>query len=395
MRRGIGVLLGSVIVVLSGAACSSASESGGSGGSGNGAGAGGSGGINVGGAGGSVNVGGSGGTGALTGCAKETFGGELVPVDMYMMFDRSASMKDSGKWGAVTTAVKKFVVLPGLDKLGMGIAFFPTPAKTPIPGACTNDQQCGFYGPCVPVFNMCSGSLAGNDSCVATDYETPVVGIEAFPGVSSKIIAAIDATKPEGASTPGAPALEGAIDHATLWQQQHTDRVVVVIFATDGEPTNCTPNTVQDMVNHAAEGANQTPSIKTFVIGVGDLSALNQVAAAGGTNQAIIVSSGNAEKEFLDALNKIRGAVGCQYLIPVGGKADPGKVNVLFTPDGGGEGTLIKQVPDAASCLGQIGWYYDNPASPSQIMLCPAACDLVTNQKGKVEVVLGCKTQVN
>jgi len=394
MRRGLGFVLGSMIFVLQGAACSSASDSG-SGGSGNGAGVGGGGGVNVGGSGGGVNVGGSGGTGALSGCAKETFGGELVPVDMYLMFDRSASMKDSGKWSSVTSAVKKFVVLPGLDKLGMGLAFFPTPAKSPIPSACTNDQQCGFYGPCVPGFNLCSGSLAGNDSCVATDYQTAVVGIEPFPGVSSKIITAIDGAKPEGASTPSAPALEGAIDHATIWQQQHTDRVVVVILATDGEPTNCMPNTVQDMANHAAEGVNQTPSIKTFVIGVGDLSALNAVAAAGGTNQAIIVSSGNAEKEFLDALNKIRGAVGCQYLIPVGGKADPGKVNVLFTPDDGSAATLIKQVKDAASCLGQVGWYYDNPAAPTQIMLCPGACDLVTNKKGKVEVVLGCKTEVN
>ncbi|MBK7578814.1 MAG: hypothetical protein IPI67_01295 [Myxococcales bacterium] len=394
MRRAFGFLLGSVVVSLYVAACSGASGGGGNGGSGNGSGAGGAGGISAGGSGG-INLDGGGGTGALTGCAKETFGGELVPVDMFLMFDRSGSMKDSGKWGAVTSAVNQFVALPGLDKLGMGLGLFPTPASGPIPGACASDLDCGFYGPCLPVFNACNGSLAGNDSCVSTDYQKPTVGIEPFPGVGPKITAALAAAKPEGASTPAAPALEGAIDYATIWAQQHTDRVTVVILATDGEPNNCTPNSVQDVADHAQEGLTQTPSIKTFVVGVGDLTVLNQVAAAGGTDKAIIVSAGNAAKEFLDALNKIRGAVGCQYLIPVGGKADPNKVNVLFTPDAGGSGLLIKQVQDAASCLGQIGWYYDNPASPTQILLCPGACDLVSNGKGKVEIVLGCKTEVN
>lgn len=394
MRRGLAFVLGSMVVTIAAAACSSASSSGGADG-----GAGGSGGTGFGGTGGGggVNLDGGGGTGALTGCAKQTFGGELVPVDMFLMFDRSASMQKDGKWGSVTSAVKKFVALPGLDKLGMGLAFFPINATGPIPTACATNQDCGFYGPCMPPpFSGCQGSLMGmKDSCVSTDYQTPKVEIEAFPGVSSKIIAALDGTTPGGDSTPAAPALEGAIDHATIWQQAHLDRVVVVILATDGEPNNCTPNEVKDVAGHAAEGLKQTPSIKTFVIGVGDLTVLNQVAAAGGTEKATIVSATNAEKEFLEALNKIRGAVGCQYLIPTGAKADPKKVNVYFTPEDGSPGTLIKQSKGASDCVGQVGWYYDNPNAPTQIQLCPAACDLVTNKKGKVEVVVGCDTQIN
>ncbi len=393
MRRGLAFVLGSVVITIAAAACSSASGGGGDGGGGGSSASGGGG---SGGSGGGVNIDGGGGTGALTGCEKQVFGGELVPVDMFLMFDRSGSMQDGGKWSSVTGAVKKFVALPGLSQLGMGLGFFPVNATGPIPTACTKDLDCGFYGPCMPGFNNCSGSLLGmKDSCVSTDYVKPAVGIEDFPGVASKITAALDGATPGGDSTPAGPALEGAIDHATIWQQDHLDRVVVVILATDGEPNNCTPNTVADVAGHAAEGAKQTPPIKTFVIGVGELSVLNQVAAAGGTDKAIIVSTGNAEKEFLDALNKIRGAVGCQYLIPTGGKSDPKKVNVLFTPEDGSPGVLIKQSPSASACVGQVGWYYDNPDSPTQIILCPGACDLVTNKKGKVEVVVGCKTEVN
>jgi hypothetical protein len=51
-------------------------------------------------------------------------------------------------------------------------------------------------------------------------------------------------------------------------------------------------------------------------------------------------------------------------------------------------------VPNAGGCQGQPGWYYDNPADPKQILLCPATCDLVSNTKGTLDVVFGCKTQV-
>ncbi|MFO0568281.1 MAG: vWA domain-containing protein [Polyangiaceae bacterium] len=378
-------------------ACSSASGSGGSAGAGNGSGAGGSGGISVGGGGsGGVNLDGGGGTGALTGCAKETFGGELVPVDLFIMLDKSGSM-DSGQnntWVPVTNAISQFVDLPGLSKLGMGLGLFPSPPATPAAkGACASNNDCGFYE-CTPIFNTCSGALSPNDSCVATDYQKPVVGIADLPGVGSAIKSAMSAANPDGSSTTLTPALEGAIDYATVWAQAHTDHVAVVVLATDGEPNNCSNNSVSAAAAIAKEGFTQSPSIRTFVIGMGSLSTLDTIAKEGGTDKAILVSTGNAGKEFLDALNKIRGAVGCQYQIPVNGKADPKKVNVLFTPDDGTPATLIKQVKSAADCLGQLGWYYDADP-PTQILLCPGACDLVSNQKGKVEVVLGCQTQVN
>ncbi len=399
MRRGVGVLLGSVVLSLGFvAACGSAAGSG-EGGSGGGAasGTGGGGGINVGGNGGSINVDGGGGSGNFQGCASDVHNGELVPLDMYMMLDKSASMQDSGKWSGVTGAIKQFVALPNLDKLGMGIALFPTPATAPIPAACTSDQQCGFYGPCVPGFNTCSGSLAGNDSCVATDYQKPLVPIAALPGVGPQITQVIDSASPDGASTPMAPALEGATFYAMGWAQAHPDHITAVVLATDGDPTNCMPNDVSDVAARAATALAFSPSVRTFVIGVGSsLTSRNSIAAAGGTDQAIIVdTTGNTGQQFLDALNKIRGGMVCQYQLPTGAKADPTKVNVQFTPDGQ-PGQTFPNVSDASKCLGQPAWYYDKnpPATPSQILLCPAACDLVKNQKGSLEIVLGCATQV-
>ena len=78
--------------------------------------------------------------------------------------------------------------------------------------------------------------------------------------------------------------------------------MTAVVLATDGEPTNCNPNRVETVAERAAEGLAQTPSIKTFVIGVGsELVTLNLIAQKGGTDKAIIVNTANAAQEFLDA----------------------------------------------------------------------------------------------
>ncbi len=396
MRKGFSVLFGVLgcAAMLAPPACSSAS--GGSGGGAGGSAAGGG----VGATGAIGGTGAGGGAGGLpAGCASEKYTGELVPADMFVMLDRSGSMNDSGKWGAVTKAINDFVQLPNLSKLGMGIAFFPTKPAVPPPTApCTSDIDCGAYGPCIPGFNQCNGALAPNDSCVAPDYAKPAVPIADLPGVGSAIATAISGQSPGGDSTPAAPALEGAIDYAQSWAAQHTDRVVIVVFATDGEPTNCNPNRVDTVAARAKEGLDGTPSVKTFVIGVGqELTTLNLIAKEGGTDKAVLVSTGNAAQEFLAALNKIRGAIGCQYLIPKPATGDPdyGKVNVAFTPNGGAQ-EVYPKVNDASGCVGQKAWYYDNPSSPTQIVLCPAACDQVENTQGGgvTEVVLGCKTVV-
>lgn len=397
MRR-LGMLVGSVVTVGSFVvACSSASSGGSNGGAGGGAAAsgfGGTGALNSGGT-GNINLDGGGGTGTGGGsaCAKETYTGELLPLDLFLMLDKSGSMDSSqnNTWGPVTGAISQFVSLPGLTKLGMGFGLFPSPPATPAAkGACASNVDCGFYE-CTPIFNACSGFISPNDSCVATDYQKPVVPIADLPGVGAAIKSAMSSASPDGSSTTLTPALEGAIDYATIWAQSHTDRIVVVVLATDGEPNNCSNNSVAAAGAIAKEGFEQVPSIRTFVVGMGSLSTLDAIAFNGGTEKAILVSTGNAGQEFLDALNKIRGAVGCQYAIPVGAKADPKKVNVYFTPEGGIP-TIIGYVDSAAKCLGQQAWYYDDPNAPTKILLCPAACDLVTNQKGAVDVQVGCTT---
>lgn len=400
-----------------GLACGSAAGDpnlarGGSSGSSGAGGAGGAGGsfVNPGGS-GSQNSGGSSGSpydgsvgangGVSGGCASDSYAGEVVPLDMYMMLDKSGSMGDSTSgpetsWTQVTKAIKDFVALPGTAGLAMGIGFFPLPPSVSPPVNCGSAADCFPYDTeCLPGFNKCpSGFPPATDSCLPVDYRNPAVTIQPLPGVAGAIASAIDATDPVG-STPMAPALWGSMQYAQPWAQNHPDHVTIVVLATDGMPTSCVNNDVPN-VAAIAEGALTQNNIRTFVIGIGSsLDDLNQIAQKGGTDKAIMVQNTNAGQEFFAALSAIRGSVSCVYKIPVpeAGTPNPKLVNVAFTPDGGAQ-EVLPQVASAADCGTEKAWYYDDPQAPQHIMLCPAACDMAQNVKGKIDVVIGCQTVV-
>src|SRR5690606_13133461 len=125
----------------------------------------------------------------------------------------------------------------------------------------------------------------------------------------------LNSTSPNG-GTPTRYALEGALQHAKEWSDSHPDHTVIVVLATDGEPSGCSGNSMSNIRTVAADYAAQ--GIKTFVIGIGNQTGnLNEIAAAGGTGQAIMVTGSNAKQEFIDAMNAIRGvALACEYEIP-------------------------------------------------------------------------------
>jgi hypothetical protein len=299
-------------------------------------------------------------------CAAETQTADLVPLDLYIMLDKSGSMGNGtgSKWEAVTTAMQAFVNDTASAGIGVGLQYFP-----------------------------------GSPECMDATYSTPEVPIAALPGNASAIVSSLTATVP-GGQTPAKPALQGAVDYMTGWLLQNPTHAGVVVLATDGQPNDCA-STVDNVASIAQAAAGDTPPILTFVIGVGtSLTNLDQIAAAGGTKKAFIVdTTGNVTQQFIDALNAIRGgAIACEYLIPKpeAGTIDPGKVNVSYTPGDGSPAETFNYVKDEASCPANgDAWYYDNPANPTKVILCPATCDKVKqDSKAEVKVAFGCKTQV-
>jgi hypothetical protein len=86
----------------------------------------------------------------------------------------------------------------------------------------------------------------------------------------------------------------------------------------------------------------------------------------------------------------------CDYNIPPppkNEKLDAAKVNVHYTPVGGAE-LEVKQVPNAGACSpDKATWYYDNPAAPTKVNLCPGTCKTVESG-GAMNIVYGCETVV-
>jgi hypothetical protein len=103
--------------------------------------------------------------------------------------------------------------------------------------------------------------------------------------------------------------------------------------------------------------------------------------------------------QFLAAMNAIRhAALGCVYQIPQptdGSPPDYQSVNVNYTP-GGGQTVTYPYVGSEANCPANgDGWYYDNPNMPTQIILCPATCNIVgADAMGEVDITLGCSTVI-
>src|SRR5262249_49026223 len=101
-----------------------------------------------------------------------------------------------------------------------------------------------------------------------------------------------------------------------------------------------------------------------------------------------------------DAMNAIRGAaLGCTYTIPpppAGMMEDFNLVNVLYTPGGGGNAQTFPKVTDKAHCPANAdGSYYDNNATPTQIILCDLTCQKVSMDiQGQIDISLGCQTVV-
>jgi hypothetical protein len=213
------------------------------------------------------------------------------------------------------------------------------------------------------------------------------------------IVTAMETRIPDGL-TPAAPALRGAIDYAREWAADHRGRATVVVFVSDGFPTMCEGGvlTLASLLSASKAGIEGSPPIRTFAIGLGADQNLHNIARSGGTNQAFLVEFENIATDFVNALLNITNSkVGCQFDLPeptgTNVELDKDKVQFVYTP-ASGEAEEVPRIESAAACDRNPngGWYYDNPASPSLISVCPCTCSRL--QAGTIDLRLGCKPRI-
>lgn len=320
-------------------------------------------------------------SGTNAACVTSTANAALAPANLVVMYDKSGSMGDTAegfdptlKWIPVNAAMKDFFADPGSAGLSASLQFFPQ-----------------------------GGDLA---SVCGYDYATPKVALTAIGTSPNPLSTTLDATMPNG-GTPTYPAIQGAIKYAQQVATTQPQGKTVVVLVTDGEPgfgingqftEGCTDNDIPHVAAAAQAALKGTPSIPTYVIGVGpNLTNLNAIATAGGT-QAVMVSVSDPAQtrtQFQQALDTIRSqTLSCDFALPTppnGQTLDPNAVNVVFI-DGSGKQTTLTY--DGA-CTNGLGWHYDNLAAPTKVELCPATCQTIqADHKGEITLAFGCKTQV-
>lgn len=297
-------------------------------------------------------------------CVTTSKKAEKQPVDMIIGLDTSFSMDFDLKWTNTRAALKAFVSNQAYSDLGLGLQFFPI-----------------------------------RKQCSVDEYEKPAVPLMLQAQAAAPIAAALDAQQMAG-GTPMVPLLEGLVKY--LRANARLGRKPVIVLATDGVPDDTClssdpatkSNTLENAIAMAQEGLGGTPSISTFVIGVGsELTALDKIAAAGGTTKATLVDTGaNAQQAIVDALDTIRkNAIPCDFDVPPGG-IDAANTNVTYTSGSGATKQLV-YVGDANGCAQapSEGWYFDDEKNPTKVFLCSAACDAArVDDLGRIDLVFGC-----
>ena len=297
-------------------------------------------------------------------CATTSKKAEKQPLDMVIGLDTSFSMDFDDKWINVRDALRTFVGNPAYSDLNVGLQFFPI-----------------------------------RKQCSVSDYASLAVPLtiqaQAFEPVSNQL-----AAQRMAGGTPMVPLLLGVSSYIT--KNTQAGHKPVIVLATDGFPDESCPssadatqaNTLENAVAIADRTFKGTPSVPTFVIGVGsELTSLDKIASAGGTNKATIVdATADARKQFLAALENIRKvAIPCDYDIPEG-TIDPKLTNVTYTA--GNQTRQMLYTKDAAGCdkaPNGEGWYFDNEAAPKKVIICKAVCDfLKLDDSANVDLVFGC-----
>jgi hypothetical protein len=368
-----------------------------------------------------ITTGGSAGTPTIdedAACGTGMASASLKPVNMFVVFDRSSSMLQCGsgmgggmmgggmmggaeencatgptRWELAATALTQFFQDPGAADLGVALRFYPH--DLPVAG-CVSDM--GGFG---------QGSDAGTpamgcniDACAMPLVDMGVLKAEPAPTDTHEaaLVAAVMASAPstESMGTPTFVALSGAAQWSLAYQQAHPEQRTVIVLVTDGQPNGCSTD-INDIADVAAN-ALATADVRTYAIGLAvGADFLNTIAMAGGTDQAYVVNdSATATADLLAALNAIRGmAIACDFPVPAsttsGMAIDPTLINVNFTSTAGTE-VELGMVASAADCGTQQAWYYDDPAAPTRIILCPESCTTVTGDvNASIAILAGCK----
>lgn len=340
-------------------------------------------------------------------CASNAIDTVPIPLDMYVVLDRSGSMNlpqampvgsttpgggdcnvgdaTVSRWCHSINALDRFFGSTVAAGTNLALQVFPadgcTTSPSPLLYGCCNSGAC------------CRGAL---------EAEPVVVGT--LPDARAALVTALNAATPWADRTPIEAALRGIIQYTKAAAQP--GRQMMGLLITDGGPEGCQSSSaalsglVRDHLN--------TTRVPIYVVGTQGAAYawLEAVAEAGGAPvherhcaggirpcHFYDVGAGKPDV-FIEVLQQIqRAAIACTFAMPTTdtGLVDPSEVALSLTPSGGGVAARVTHVVSESECSAG-GFFYDDNARPSVISLCPNTCEtLRAGDGGKVEILLGCK----
>jgi hypothetical protein len=350
------------------------------------------------------------GTGVTCGaptCEGTSTESSFKPVRMFIVVDRSYSMvchppsypascisengttcKCTGqRWAGATSALKAYFQNANTAGIGIAMDFFPLTAGSGAGDGCaggaalgstTSSSACGVTACKNPLVSL--GYLTAAASPTDTQEQLLVTALTTSP---------VSPPKTTDSSTPSYPALKGALEWAKAEQLAKPNETFIVVFVTDGEPSTClvsgdsfgnTPRTNAALVD-LAKDAYDSSGVRTYTLGMegSSVTILDQIAAAGGTTKSFVVGGSNAtdiSTALTAALDAISGeSASCTLPYTASDDADPASAVVTYTS--GTSTTTITKRSGLTACDSSGGWYYNNAANPTQVILCPSTCTTV------------------
>jgi hypothetical protein len=307
-----------------------------------------------------------------------------IPTDIFIMLDKSISMNCPAtdatcdvspsstppptRWTAVTAGIGNFVKTDTNAGIGVGLSLFDYAADTSM--------------------------------CVPQNYVNSAIPIKALPAAGAAVLNRIAATRPGGV-TPTLWALEGAIMYVRQYMAENPGKSAAVVFVTDGMPNSpLCPSTVQAAADVAQAAFLETPSIETYVVGMGATATLDQIALAGsGATRHYIDANGDPATALRDLLKLVSQPIACDYPIPTtSARLNYDAVDVQTRASVADPTITLKYVTSASDCTAAPAWYYDEPppGTPTKITLCPSACDPLKGlTTATVQAVIGCAPRIN
>jgi hypothetical protein len=326
-------------------------------------------------------------------CVAEPVPALPIPLDMYLILDRSGTMspdckigeKTNSRWCHAINAVSGFFNAPTSNGLGVALGFSPH-------GTCTYTDAAHTTQNCCTIESACCG---GDDDVM------PEVALGELPQQYAALSAKLNEQIPNGTTSPIEAALKGLTRYTAA--NKRADRQMIGVIVTDGKPNGCNPSVpylAGILSNHRAATGGLT-----FVIGMSgaNYAVLEQLAVAGGaaphsthcasgTTSCTYYDVGDGNPEaFVDALQQIqRSIIGCRFTMPTadGGLVDPNTIAIEWSSATNDVPLRLHHFASPGEC-GE-GWY-TAPNNPAEFALCPSTCSLLQGQLSvRIDVLAEC-----